>query len=234
MKRLMALLLVVVMVISLTACGNNNKPDTNINQGGENTTNSSNENSNSQNTDATIDAVKNAKETDASLFEYEEVDGGVAITKYIGSEKIVVIPNTIEDNFVVQINEAAFANDTEIQGLKLGDSVQFIGKNAFVNCKNLTIVIFSSSVKTVSEYAFSGNSQLKIVELNEGLETLKSGCFGFTAITELTIPDTVTTVDYIFTKEAGIERCVIASVGSAAEAYVNEHGEAGSLIFQAK
>jgi len=54
--------------------------------------------------------VKNAPVTDASKFEYEEVEGGISITDYTGDDEIVVIPEIIDGQKVVEIGSSAFAN----------------------------------------------------------------------------------------------------------------------------
>ena len=70
------------------------------------------------------------------MFEFEEVEGGVKITKYTGNENIVVIPEKIDGKAVVMLGEISFANST-VRAVKIPDSVSFIEKGAFANCSNL-------------------------------------------------------------------------------------------------
>ena len=229
MKRLIALLLVVVMVISLAACGDNGTTgDKN------NTTASTNENINADNTEITIETVKNAKETDASLFEYEEVDGGVSITGFNGTEKIVVIPSNIGDKTVLSISDNAFINNSTMLGLRLSGSVLQIGSHAFENCVSLEIFVAGSSLENIKEFAFNGCLALNKVELNEGLKSLEMLCFGATDISELYIPMSVETIDVPFTKKEEKTLKIISQVGSEAEKYVDMDGESFNIVFEAK
>ena len=51
----------------------------------------------------------------------------------------------------------------------------------------------------MGKYAFYGCANLINVTLHEGLKTIGAGCFQFTAIKEITIPKSVTSIeDYAF------------------------------------
>lgn len=71
------------------------------------------------------------------------------------------------------------------------DTVVSIGEGAFRSTELVKVEI-PGSVKTISESAFR-DSRIKNVVLNEGLETL--GGFNYTPISEITIPDSVQTID---------------------------------------
>ena len=115
-KKILLSLLCGILVLGVaTGCGNkeNNSGDNNS------TNNSTVENNNSTTTsEITIDSVKNAKVTDASKFDYREVEGGIAITDYEGTDEIVVIPETIDGQTVVSIDRNAFVNNDTMKGLK--------------------------------------------------------------------------------------------------------------------
>lgn len=69
--------------------------------------------------------------TDAACFEFESVgDNEVKITKYVGADNIVVIPDEIGGASVVALGEAAFANAT-VRAVYVPDSVRSIEKGAF-------------------------------------------------------------------------------------------------------
>ena len=87
-------LAVVVVGIIVGISVMNSEPTQNepIQNGGNNVVTDNKEENNTQvNTELTVEAVKRAKETPASQFEYEDVEGGVAITGYNGKAEIVVI-----------------------------------------------------------------------------------------------------------------------------------------------
>ncbi len=234
MKRVFALLLLMVMIFSLSACGGNDteKPD---NGAGNDTTVSADENNNAANGSVTVDSVKNAKETDASLFEYEEIDGGIAITKYIGENEVVIIPSTIDGKDVVSLGEMVFANNEVIRACKSSDCIQEISKRAFTNCTNLEIFISGSQVKRIDDYAFNNCTKLEVVELNQGLETIGLGAFGFAPFKQIEIPSTVKEINYPFTPLSnGEKRTIIGETGSYAEQFVKENAESFCLEFQTK
>jgi hypothetical protein len=59
------------------------------------------------------------------------------------------------------------------------DSVAFIGKSAFANCKNLSEIIVPDSVTTIDDYAFSGCDNLKTVRLPDKIRADVKSCLGY-------------------------------------------------------
>ena len=235
-KKILLSLLCGVMVLGITTgCGNKEN-----NNGDNNSTNNpsveNNNNDSTTNSEITIDSVKNAKVTDASKFDYREVEGGIAITDYEGTDEVVVVPETIDGQTVVAIDEDAFVNNDTIKGLKIANTVHTIGDSACLNCKELKVFVSGSSVKTIERYAF-GNTGLEVIELNDGLETLEMSSFGFSYLKEVEIPSSVINITSPFLVDEVRNNgsiTIIGEVGSAAEKYVQEKGEEYHLVFQAK
>ncbi len=81
-------------------------------------------------------AFSQNRETDGSLFVTEDMEGGVKIISYIGSENIVVIPEKIDGKAVVALGESSFAGAL-VRAVRIPDSVTLIEKGAFADCDNL-------------------------------------------------------------------------------------------------
>jgi hypothetical protein len=92
--------------------------------------------------------------------------GGITITKYLGSLKSVVIPSTIS-------------------GLKVTE----IGLNAFFD-KGIDEVIIPNTIQIIELHAFENNN-LKSLNLPNGLQKIKSEAFRNNKIESLIIPNTV-------------------------------------------
>ena len=238
MKRIIALVLMIVMLVTLVACGKDkdkpNNDGTNTGNDITSSTNNDNKDNDIVNVSITIDSVKNAKETDASLFEYEDVEGGISITKYNGSDEIVSVPNSIDDKSVVSIGASAFVNCSTVIGLKLADSVVTVEEKAFLNCKSMKVLVTGTALRTISTYGFGNCTSLTDVELNDGLQELKRSSFGFTNIKKIEIPSSVTVIESPFTKQTDGKLIVVGEVGSSIEQYVNEKGAEYNIEFQAK
>lgn len=241
MKRTLALVLSVIMTFTLVACGkdDNVKVNENADSSTNNTTvsveNDANDANDSKDASWSIDFVKNAAETDGTLFEYTDVDGGISITGFDGSDEIVVIPSSIDGKDVVSIGENAFINNDTMKAVKVPDKVHTLESSSFLNCTELEVFVSGAAVKKLDMYTFNGCTKLHTVELNDGLETLGGLCFALTNLTEIEIPSSVTEINYPFTVNYDDHYItVIAESGSTAEQYVNENGEEYHLIFQAK
>ena len=123
---------------------------------------------------------------------------------------VALMPTTIADTFSVsgvfkytlQDNKATIVGYTEeISGeitipSAIGEyPVVALANHAFYGCETITKVTVPASVKVIGESAFTDSSLNEIV-LNEGLEEIYSMAFGYTAIKKVTLPNSLTFLDY--------------------------------------
>lgn len=92
-------------------------------------------------------------ESSASMFEYIKENGGITITKYIGRQTSVQIPEKIEQLPVLKIGENAFA-DTKVKSVTLPSSCTEIDWFAFYGCYALSTVYILSDVEVIGYGAF--------------------------------------------------------------------------------
>lgn len=108
----------------------------------------------------------------ASDFEYKINGEQVSITKYIGTDKTVTIPETIEGKIVTEIGYQAFA------------------KSIITEC------VLPLTIRKIDGLAFALCSDLEKITLNEGLITVEHGAFaGESKLSEIIIPKTVVNID---------------------------------------
>lgn len=101
------------------------------------------------------------------MFEYEQKNGEIILTKYIGEEFRVEVPECIDDFPVCALGDYIFAN-TSITHLTIPASVKRVGKYAFYNCSELNELSFTGSLKDLGAGAFTGCHHIK--KLNISLE----------------------------------------------------------------
>lgn len=232
MKKLIALMLALLLVLSLAACGEKTPAD---NSGEAQPGQSDTSNDASAGQSLTVESLKAASETPVEEFEWTDVDGGVIITGYNGNGGVVVIPAKINNMDVVEIGEKAFANNDEITAVRLADTVLKVGNNAFENCYGLKVFVSGASVKRLGAYAFNACSGLEKVELNEGLEEIGLVCFVGMGNAEIVVPASVVEMDSAVvgvSTEAPVT--IVGEPGSLAEEYVEINGKSCYLVFKAK
>ena len=79
---------------------------------------------------------------------------GVVIDKYLGKEKIVVIPATIQGFPVREIGEKVFERSYDVISVTIPEGVTKIGKAAFLGCFYLASLTLPSSLRYIGEEAF--------------------------------------------------------------------------------
>lgn len=165
-----------------------------------------------------------------SLFEYEENDGNITITKYIGFDDMdtVVIPDSINDYPVTNIGEEAFKNcksikevilsrflkiiqneafwNSGIEKIMLPASLIYIGENAFAFSKLENIQI-PSNVEKISKSAFYSCSDLKEISFSEGITSIDEKAFASCVqLLKVDIPSSVKHIGSFAFYECGKDR----------------------------
>ena len=121
---------------------------------------------------------------------------GQVLFKYEGTKKDVIIPEGI-----TRIHHGAFAG-TEITSVTFPKSLQIVGSDVFVNCKNLKELVFPENVKQIGGHVFSGCKLERVVfpreldELGDNHQTMG----------EVVLPEKVVNFDCTF---SGYDLCRI-------------------------
>ena len=128
-------------------------------------------------------------------FQYDIIDGNIRITKYSGSEAIVVVPSIIDGTPVTSIGSFAFAYCYSLSSITIPNSIVSIGNNAFRDCSKLTSITIPDSVASIGDYTFSGCTSLASVTIPNTVMSI--GQFAFSecsSLTSITIGSGVTSI----------------------------------------
>ncbi|MCH4895367.1 hypothetical protein E0494_01420 [Marinilabiliaceae bacterium JC040] len=127
-------------------------------------------------------------ETNGSLenWDIEDIEGGVRITKYKGTDKNLIIPARIDNKKVVEIGTTILPDrtydrkNTSLENLDMSLAVylKVIKHSAFIFCGALKKVTFSQSLVTIEYSAFGWCSQLgPSIIFPDSLEIIEGGAF---------------------------------------------------------
>lgn len=106
-----------------------------------------------------------------------------------------LLTNVTVPEGITSIRECAFRNQSNITNITFSSSVQTIERMAFDNCTGLSNVNIPSNVSKIDSWAFRGCSNLSEVSLNEGLEYMDGQAFLNTAVSNLTLPESLTRIN---------------------------------------
>jgi Flp pilus assembly protein TadD len=162
----------------------------------------------------------------ASSFRYDlnEAGDGIVILEYIGSNRRLVIPQTIEGYTVKQIGNwdrpiapssriklvsvvipegvrvisvSAFYGQRELTNVTLPSTLEEIGMEAFCACYNLRTIRIPDSVKKIGRSAFMSNINLTDANIPSGIKEI--GVLAFNScsrLSNLTIPASITYIRF--------------------------------------
>ncbi|MGM9681332.1 MAG: leucine-rich repeat protein [Eubacteriales bacterium] len=203
MKKFISLLLAALLLVSvLPGCGR--------------TAGNPEESAAKDDTTTSEQFTDDIKPSSTSDFEYTVgKDGGITITKYIGTDTDAVIPEEIDGKPVTVIGTGAFKDQKTVTTVTLPDTVVDLEDEAFFRCGSLTSINLPGQLKTIGSHCFFqcglksisipgtvqtiGNSaffecKLESIELNEGLVTIGDTAFTYADITRITIPNSVQSI----------------------------------------
>ena len=183
MKRIFALLLALLMLVSLVACNKDNEEEDGDNEVDLTVSNN----------DLVFTPDGN---TNGDAFYYEYINGDeVSIIGFAASHvpHAITIPATIDNRPVTDIADEAFNSKTNITDVVIPEGVVSIGKMAFNGCTALKTVSIPSTVTSVGEAAFAGCILLGTVTLPAAVTEIGFAAFyNCKSLTAVTLPEAVT------------------------------------------
>ena len=100
------------------------------------------------------------------------------------------------DMFKNELTTAPWGNISFITDVVIDEGITYIGEFAFVSCDYLKNVSLPSSLTEIGNYAFIRSCRLENINLPYGLKKIGNCALMSTAITELTVPETVNEIGY--------------------------------------
>ena len=161
-------------------------------------------------TDIAPHAFRTCKSLTGSLVIPENITsiGQQAFQDCSGLTGDLTIPDGITDNLANTFSGCSGLNGT----LTLGDGITEIGSAAFNKC-NFTSIVWGKNVTTISDQnAFANNTALTSVTLPETITTLgKQAFYKNSALKTVILPDNLESMGEAAFRESGVENIVIPS-----------------------
>lgn len=189
MKKLLALVLALLAVLSFSACSNKEEDKEDLN-------------------DYRQDEVVYTSYTDKfGTFYFETLDSdSVAITGYTGSTEPhdITVPSAVQVSAdesaamrkVTAIADTAFYADSSLRSVTLPEGITDIGDYAFAKCVQLESINFPTTLKAIGQGAFMGCG-LKQLSFPDSCGLTELSLMSFSecmSLTSVTVPSYITTI----------------------------------------
>ncbi len=155
----------------------------------------------------------------ADTFEFnDETDGTITITKFIGNETNVIVPEKITNKTVKTIAENAFENGSNVKKLTLGPNLTNLEFKSLLGLSSIEDLTISGNAGGSLKYFFGNNEDnvplsLKTISFAEGSTTYSKAIFDELSETHLfriNLPSSVkTTPSDVFFKCNNIEEAFV-------------------------
>ena len=122
------------------------------------------------------EALQYPGQTDS--YEYEVYETYVAITKYIGTEKTVSVPEIIDGLPVKVVGGFYYSNGKEVTKVILPDCIKIIGAYAFDDCAILESINIPDGVEEIGRCAFEGCYALTSLTIPRSVAKIGERAFG--------------------------------------------------------
>lgn len=132
-------------------------------------------------------------ETPKTDYEYYlQRDGSIIITRYVGTNSEVIVPETLDGYVVTAIAERAFQCCDFISTIILPNTITSIGDYAFAQCSSLESIILSENIISIGNSAFLYCTALKEIDIPQGVTVIESDTFrGCDALSAITLPESI-------------------------------------------
>ena len=91
------------------------------------------------------------------VFEIKIDQDEAEIVKYIGSERVSVVPENIEGRSVTAIGPYTFSeHGKDLREVILPDTIRRIGRYAFYGCANLQKIVLTDALQDIGGGVFTG------------------------------------------------------------------------------
>ena len=111
---------------------------------------------------------------------------------FSGCEQLVEFKASGE---LTKLSDSAFKGCSALKSITIGSSVENIGNNVFGECSALETVTFETGANPIfGKEVFENCTSLKTITLPAGITEISEKMFGGAGLTEIVLPDSVTTV----------------------------------------
>ncbi len=142
-------------------------------------------------------------------------DGTATITKYIGTESDITIPEQLGNHKVTMIGSQSFKDNESLEKIEISTNISTIDWMAFAGCTNLKVVDFTepSQIEVLPYELFVNCSSLTTINIPSSVKEIKLQCFvGCTALTHVVIPEGVELIGrQAFSKCTNLQSIIIPS-----------------------
>jgi hypothetical protein len=115
------------------------------------------------------------------------------LTRYIGKDRFVIVPERYNGYPVSVIGAGAFASNGDLEKIILSNNIYKIESYAFTDCTSLTQIEYPNDLISIGEYAFNGTRITSFV-IPETITSISNNLFSYTPLNSIVIPDTVITI----------------------------------------
>ena len=108
-----------------------------------------------------------------------KIDGTLSISKYLGSDANVVIPENYNGKSITSIGSGAFEEKNRMKSVTLPSTLTRISWSAFENCSQLKEIHVQNKVTEIGYNAFRGCTNLKYAVIPQSVTEIGTGAFDY-------------------------------------------------------
>ena len=161
-------------------------------------------------------------ESEFSLtFKLSEDGESYEVSGYEGSiSGELVIPSEYDGKPVLEIEDYAFSDCTDLLSVVISEGITFIGDGSFIRCTGLVSVTIPNTVRAIGLDAFQNCTSLTSISIPDSVSYIWDGAFSYcTSLSSVLIPDSVVLIEGIAFYNCSPNLIISGYANSEAEKY---------------
>lgn len=150
-------------------------------------------------------------------YEYVEIEGGIRIVFYTGSDEYITVPSEIDGKKVLEMGDGEegyfvfydFGRPNNIKEITVSDGIVKLDYTIFAHLPELTTVRIPDSVINIGDCAFMDCASLKNVNIPEGEISFDYTFNECVSLTDITLPESAENLYNTFADCTSLESIVI-------------------------
>ena len=143
-----------------------------------------------------LEKLNDSSLNNATILKTITIRSGVlSNTSFVGFKNCYNLKSIVIPNGTTNIGDSCFYYNYKLKTVSLPNNITELSHDSFRQCYSLKGLVFPETLNKIGSTAFNGIHTLNTMYLPKSLKIINDGSFGYTNLSYINIPDSVTSIE---------------------------------------